>query len=234
MVSFVVFDLDGTLAKVGEPTGAEEVALLKEIEQEGAAIALSSGKPTFYLCGFARQMGLKEAYLIGENGGVLQKGVQLPPPLYRKADIPQVCSRALGQLREKMEKAFPDRIWYQHNETALTPFPAYPEDFPPLRRMLEEFITPEMQISTCEHPDCFDVQYARLSKGEGIRLLSEVSGADPETMIAVGDWVNDYSMFQAVGYSVGIHLPDPARASVNFPTLKEALLHILEKVRQRN
>ena len=131
-----------------------------------------------------------------------------------------------------MEDAFGDRIWYQPNETALTPFPAYQEDFPRIRAMLDGFLKPEMQIAVYEHPDCFDIQFQGLSKGAGIQRLSEVTGISPDDMISVGDYTNDYPMFAATGYSVGIHLPDPDRATAHFATTEEALTHVLEKVRQ--
>ena len=227
----VVFDLDGTLAKVGQASTEETVNLLHKIRESGARIALSSGKPTFYLCAFARQLGLQDAVLVGENGSVIQVGTALPPALYRKAKIPAVTAKALKTLREMMEEEFGDRIWYQPNETALTPFPAYAEDFPRIRKMLDGFLKSEMQIAVYEHPDCFDIQYKGLSKGAGIRRLSEVTGVPAEEMISVGDYTNDYPMFAETGYSVGIHLPDPSRATINFPTTEEALTHILEKVR---
>lgn len=233
MNPFIVFDLDGTLAPLGEGCSQENVSLLKELEKEGARLVISSGKPTYYLCGFARQLGLCDPVLIGENGGVLQMGVALPPPVYKEAKIPHGTRDALKELRRKMEEAFPGRIWYQPNETALTPFPAYKEDFPLIKEMLSSFIQPEMALSVYEHSDCFDIAYAALSKGEGIRLLAEVTGADPKNMIAVGDWTNDYPMFSAVGYSVGIDLPDPTRATVNVKSLNKALLHLLERIRKK-
>ena len=226
----VVFDLDGTLAKVGEATEAENVELLHKIRAAGAQIALSSGKPTFYLCAFARQLGLQDAVLVGENGSVIQVGTALPPTLYRKAQIPAATKEALKTLREILEKEFGDRIWYQPNETALTPFPAYLEDFPKIRTILNGFITDEMELAVYEHPDCFDIQYRHLSKGAGIRRLAEVTGIPPEEMISVGDYTNDYPMFAETGYSVGVHLPDPTRATVNFPTTRDALTHVLQKL----
>jgi len=229
-MTLIVFDLDGTLAKVGKPTEEENVLRLKKLDQLGARIVLSSGKPTFYLCGFARQLGLSHPILIGENGGVLQEGVDLPPRRFQKAALPPKTREALDCLRKKMEEAFPDRIWYQPNETALTPFPAFQEDFAPIRALLEETITPEMCLRVYEHPDCFDVVYSALSKGDGIRLLSQVTQIPPEEMIAVGDWTNDYPMFRAVGYSVGICLPDPEQATVNFSSLREALDHLLARM----
>lgn len=228
----VVFDLDGTLARLGEATEPECVELLRRIRESGARIALSSGKPTFYLCGYARQLGLCDAFLIGENGAVIVEGVGLPPARFEMARLPEKTKKALKELREKMEAAFPDGIWYQPNETALTPFPYRQDIFPPLRKMLEDYITPEMELAVYEHSDCFDVEYSALDKGVGLMSLARITGTPTEEMIAVGDWTNDYPMFRVAGYSVGIRLPEPERASVNFPTLKEALLHILERIKK--
>ena len=200
---FIIFDLDGTLAKTGKAAEEKTVHLLHRLREKGGRIALSSGKPTFYLCGLARQLGLEDAILIGENGGVIQEGVNLPPLYYKEADLPEFTKEALRVLRAKLEKAFPDRIWYQPNRTALTPFPAYQEDFPPIKKMIEEFITPEMNLAVYEHPDCFDIEYNGLSKGEGLRSLSKITGVPTSEMIAVGDWTNDYPMFDLAGYSVG-------------------------------
>ena len=78
MIRLAVFDLDGTLAPLGKPVAPETVALLHQLENTGVRIALCSGKPTYYLCGFARQLGLADPILVGENGAVIQLGVDLP------------------------------------------------------------------------------------------------------------------------------------------------------------
>jgi hydroxymethylpyrimidine pyrophosphatase-like HAD family hydrolase len=131
-----------------------------------------------------------------------------------------------------LEKEFAERIWYQPNETALTPFPHFQEDFPPIKKILDDYITPEMELTVYEHQDCFDIEYSRLSKGEGLRTLSRITGVSVKDMIAFGDWTNDYSMFEVAGYSVGVNLPDPHRATVNFPTIEEGLRHVLERIKK--
>ena len=94
----VVFDLDGTLAKVGESATEETVTLLRKIRETGARIALSSGKPTFYLCAFARQLGIQDAVLVGENGSVIQVGTALPPPFTARRRFPPLPKRHLRRF----------------------------------------------------------------------------------------------------------------------------------------
>ena len=79
MMKLIVFDLDSTLAPVGKGILPETIQMLKEIEKSGIKIAICSGKPTFYTCGLMRQVELEDPILIGENGAVIQFGVDLPP-----------------------------------------------------------------------------------------------------------------------------------------------------------
>ena len=82
MIKLIVFDLDNTLAPVGKGILPETIQMLKEIEKSGIKIAICSGKPTFYTCGVMRQVELDDPILIGENGAVIQFGVDLPPRRY--------------------------------------------------------------------------------------------------------------------------------------------------------
>lgn len=227
MIKLVVFDLDGTLCEIGKEILPETVRQIKKLEESGVRIALSSGKPTFYLCGMARQLGLKEPILVGENGAVLQLGVALPPSVMRVAALPKKTRETLDAMKHRMEREFENRIWYQPNQTALTPFLYHKEDFPPVRRLIEEMIVPESELTFFEHCDCYDVVWDKLTKKEGIRLIAEETGITPSEMVAVGDWTNDYPMFEAVGLSVGIHLPDPDRATVDLPDIQTALRYII-------
>ena len=45
----VCFDLDGTLCAVGKAILPETLALLDQLQQRGVQLALSSGKPIYYL-----------------------------------------------------------------------------------------------------------------------------------------------------------------------------------------
>ena len=84
MIKLVVFDLDKTLAELGKGVTPENIKQLKQLEEKGVRIAICSGKTVYYLCGFMRQLELEHPILIGENGAVIQFGVDLPPKNYYK------------------------------------------------------------------------------------------------------------------------------------------------------
>ena len=67
MLKAAVFDLDGTLCAVGKAILPETLALLEQLQRRGVQLALSSGKPIYYLCGLLRQTGLRDVILMGEN-----------------------------------------------------------------------------------------------------------------------------------------------------------------------
>ena len=102
MIKLVVFDLDGTLAELGQGVTPENLALLKKLEATGVRIAICSGKPTYYLCGFMRQLGLRAPILVGENGAVIQLGVDLPPKEYYVAPYSSGAKRSLRLIRDAL------------------------------------------------------------------------------------------------------------------------------------
>jgi HAD superfamily hydrolase (TIGR01484 family) len=64
----IVFDVDGTLAEIHQPTKLEVSKKLRDLEKLGAKIVLTSGKNVSYLLGFARGIGVRPVFVIAESG----------------------------------------------------------------------------------------------------------------------------------------------------------------------
>jgi HAD superfamily hydrolase (TIGR01484 family) len=222
MKKLFLFDLDSTLAPVGKGMRPEHIQKLQTYERRGVSIAVCSGKPAYYLCGFARQLNLKKAWLIGENGAVVWGGVDLPPTECFRMPFSETAARKLKTLTRLVEDAFSGRIWLQPNEVMLTPFFRDEETRLALRDFFRDRIIPGEGLHIYEQCDCFDVCPEGIDKGIGARFLMERLGCSPEDTVAVGDGSNDYPMFQAAGTSVGIRLPEPDRADFTADTLTEA------------
>lgn len=225
MYKLVVFDLDGTLAELGQGILPENLARLKALEDAGARIAICSGKPTYYLCGFMRQVGLKNPILIGENGAVIQFGVSLPPRDYYVVPYSDAARRSIQRLRHELERALPT-LWYQPNLTALTPFPKDEEEFSKLAACIEAVSGELEDVSLYRHVDCFDVVPNGISKQSGLEHLGNLLHISAEETIAVGDGVNDYPMFAYAGLSIGIQVAESANVSLNVSSIEEALTYI--------
>ena len=232
MVRLIVFDLDGTLAALGKGVEPENLALLHALEEKGARIAICSGKPTYYLCGFMRQVGLKAPILVGENGAVIQLGVDLPPRDYHVAPHSEGARRSIRLLREAFERAVPG-MWYQPNEVGLTPFPRNDAEFDAVQGAIDALESELCDVIVYRHCDSFDITPEGITKKSGLERLGALLGIGAEETIAVGDGVNDYPMFEYAGHAVGIRVKDEGRVDVNFDTANEALEYLLERVENK-
>jgi len=225
-MKLLVFDLDGTLAELGKGILSENIELLKVIEKKGVRIAICSGKPVYYLCGFMRQVGLKCPILIGENGAVIQFGVDLPPEKYYVLPYSKEAKRSIRFLREKIEEVLPN-MWYQPNEVGLTPFPKSEEEFEIITSILERYSNEIEDVDVYRHVDSFDITPKGISKKDGLKYLGELLGISSEEMVSVGDGVNDYPMFEYTGYSIGVNVEDEEKVDLNLKDIKQALVRFL-------
>lgn len=226
MIKLIVFDLDNTLAALGKGILPGDLALLRRLEEKGIRIAICSGKPTYYLCGFMRQVELKEPILVGENGAVIQFGVDLPPRGYHVLPYSEDAKASIRFLRERLEKDVPG-LWYQPNETGLTPFPASEEEFRRVAACIAENQGMLKDVTVYRHVDSFDITPNGITKYDGLARLRQLTGILPEETVAVGDGINDYPMFDYAGLAVGVHVADPAKVHRDFPTATQALEYLL-------
>ena len=230
MFKLIAFDLDNTLAGVGKPVSAGDVELLKKLESAGARIAICSGKPTYYLCGFARQLGLSAPILVGENGGVIQFGVDLPPKQYYTLPCSKAAQRSIELLRRAIVERLPG-MWFQPNITALTPFPTCQGDFDAIEDAISALEGELRDVIIYRHFDSYDIMPQNITKGSGLSYLAELLGVTAADIAAVGDGVNDYPMFEYAGFALGVGLKEPHRAHHNVDTSTQALEYLLEQYR---
>lgn len=227
MKKIAVFDLDNTLCPLGLPITDRNQALLKELEADGMRICIASGKPLYYLTGFLRQLGLAKPLLLGENGACFQEGVDLPPKVRENVALAPETKRVLRVLRDRMEEAIPE-LWFQPNEIMLTPFPKDENEKSIIRRVLSEVLEDDpgkYHLDIYEHCDSFDIVPRKVDKGYGLTVLGRFTGCQPADMIAIGDGVNDYPMFEKAGLSIGIGISG-APIDVSVSSIDEALEYI--------
>ena len=229
MIRLIVFDLDGTLAKLGRGILPGDLALLKQLEDAGARIAICSGKPTYYLCGLMRQVELRAPILVGENGAVIQFGVDLPPKEYYVAPYSPGAKRSLRLIKDMLETAAPD-MWYQPNEVGLTPFPRDESGFDVIQSCLDTLAPQLEDLIIYRHCDCFDIMPDGITKKSGLERLGRLLGIPPEETAACGDGVNDYPMFEYAGLSVGVNVKEPEKVDRNFSSIHKALSFLLKQV----
>ena len=229
MIKLIVFDLDDTLAKLGKGIVQADLIKLKTLEQRGIIVAICSGKPTYYLCGFMRQVELDNPVLVGENGAVIQIGVDLPPKEFYIQEYSLAAQRSMNLLREKITEAIP-AIWYQPNMVGLTPFPANTKEHQIIQDILDTYNSELKDIVVYHHVDSYDITPVGINKKSGMQLLSSILNIVPNEIVAVGNGENDYPMFSYAGLAIGINVPDISKVNQSFKTSSEALDFLLEYV----
>lgn len=174
MHKLIVFDLDGTLAPIGKGMQDEDIVKLRELEAAGYRIAICSGKPTFYLCGFMRQIGLQEPILVGENGAVIQYGVELPPERFYICPHSERAAEQLRRMKERITAVCGNRVWFQPNEVELTPFPKDAEAFELIQELVDEHPEDVDELLVYRQVDCFDFIPRNINKARGLAYLAEL------------------------------------------------------------
>ena len=225
-LKLAVFDLDGTLSPLGKGMTFENMLRLRILEDNGVSVAVCSGKCTYYLCGYLRQVGLRTPLMVGENGAAIQIGIDLPPQHYEILPYDKRFDDARRIVSDFLHERFPD-IWYQPNEIVLTPFPNTETEFDEIAAFLETRKSELQGLDVYRHSDSFDLVPKGSSKKNGLKRLTELLGIEPDEVAAVGDGVNDYSMFEFAGLALGINFPDEKAVDKNFNTIDEALTYCI-------
>lgn len=226
MTKLIAFDLDGTLAEIGKGIRLENLYRLNQLEAQGNRIAIVSGKPVDYLCGFLRQAGLRQPALVGENGAVIQLGVDLPPKVFHILPYSAEAKRSIGHMREQFHTLLPD-MWYQPNQVCLTPFPKNEREFAAIARCLKANAAHLNDVHVYRHADSFDIIPCGVDKYHGMAYLGKLLQIPPEDTVAVGDGVNDYPMFDYAGFAIGVHVAEESRVDINFTDIGQALDYLL-------
>ncbi len=223
MKKMLVFDLDETLAPIGKGMETNDMLALRELENCGYRIAICSGKPTFYLCGFLRQIGLQEPILVGENGAVIQYGVELPPKQFYLCPHSEKAAEQLRRMKERIIAACGKRVWFQPNEVELTPFPQDAEAFELIQGLIDAHPEELDELIVYRQVDCFDFIPKTINKASGLAYLAELEGLTREAFVAVGDGINDVPMFEFAGVSIGIGGKLKYHTTHLFEEIKDAL-----------
>ena len=140
----------------------------------------------------------------------------------------------LEQLKHEISQALGDRVWFQPNLTALTPFLFDENGF----EVVDEILASHKErIASCsikvyKQCDCFDILPKGIDKGAGLSAFLSEEGAKAEEVVSIGDGINDFAMFERSGFSIGVSKSEENRkklqqkASVVFQTAEEALIYV--------
>lgn len=227
-MKYLIFDLDNTLCELGKPILPENVKFLHKLEDKGHKIVICSGKPTYYLTGLARQLGLKDIILIGENGAVIQYGVDIPPTFYKVVGKikPELLVK-FKDLKTKLDKAMPEGYWYQPDEVCFTVFPKNIEAHNKAVEIINSFDFKDASVYI--HPDAIDIMSVDISKQAGIKALMDKENLSTQDIISIGDSKFDEPMFLISSLSYGIKYNHNVTKS--FSSMNECLKYLFKTLK---
>lgn len=230
-IKLIIFDVDNTLAEPNRPIHDRVIHRIKQIEALGTKIALISGKPSAYLCGFARQIGLQTPIICGENGAFINYSSNFPPEKEYINNPGKKEAELLEGLKSVIINEFGKKVWIQPNRVNLTIFPKTRKTKNDLSERLAAFSTKPFfkKLRIYEHSDSIEIVPSKINKGRALRKIKSLEKLKKEEIIAVGNGENDIPMFKEAGISIGINFNN---ATYTFPDIKKALECIIELIQR--
>jgi len=196
-IKLIVFDVDGTIAEPNSPVDRKVSEKLQCFERRGIRIAFASGKNASYLSGLARGIGLADPIIIGENGCIIFYPKELREMILIKKPI------EIRKIETSIVNHFADTIWISPNQVQLTVFPKAKKDMQTLKEYIKNTSCNINYVFTVfEHDDAIDILPAGINKGKALADVRDLVDIKKENVMAVGDSINDISMFEDCGMSL--------------------------------
>ncbi|SMO50956.1 HAD family hydrolase [Melghirimyces algeriensis] len=239
MIEMVVCDLDGTLLDQENRVSKENREALKQAATQGMEICLASGRMQLELDKVSEELDLA-VHGVSQNGSFVQtkNGEQL----HQSTFSTEVALDLFDQTQESglfTIVCFEDVLWTPDKHPyfevvqermfvpilVMTNIREHLKKKPPskfsflgemdhcirLKKALDRYFSEHIQTFISDK-DCLDVVPSGVSKGNGLFVLTQHLGIQPDKVMCFGDAFNDISMFQ------------------RFPTYSYAMVHADEAV----
>jgi len=219
MLQLVAMDLDDTLAKTNQPILAETLELLHQLQQIGIILVLTSGKPAPYLSGLARQSGLENIILMGDNGGVIYFNQEFPPRQPTVLEMASEAAEELLKMRNLMLAEFGETIWIQPNEVTLSIF-GRENNIDKVYDFCDRVFEEEQikYLKNFKTVGALDIIPLNIDKGVGLKLIQQELYIPMENTAVIGDGRNDVPMFLQ------------GEIRITFPKSAEIFRHLYPKI----
>jgi len=187
----LVFDIDSTLCDINKPIEESLVKVIRKLSHN-YQIVFASGKPSSYITGFIRQVGVKDSIIIGENGATIMYNSIFPPQAYYKISVSDKVESHFTLIKQRFLEKFNNKIWFQPNDVNLTIFPLDISKIKEIHDFAKEFET--LFINTYYHKDSVDFTPKGFDKGTAVTILLNKLKIEKENLYVFGDASNDLPM----------------------------------------
>ena len=224
--SGLLIDLDGTLIDSGDRFSPVVAAAIERASKR-IPIAIASGREPDEVSHFARALGL-------QGPQVCDNGASLVDPLtgrsYDHSPMPEAVARRLidsicaeGLTFYAVDNGRMVRSKERFSEWVVTIIAANAGDEAKARYVLDKLASDETTSELSTNPDgtfwYTNFVHAGIDKAHGVRQYARTMGLEPDGLMAVGDGLNDVSMFEQVGLPVAMgNAPDAVKRRARYVT----------------
>lgn len=191
-------DIDGTLT---DGQGAIDHRTLPVLREWPAPVVIATGKSLPYPIGLCHFVGI-EGRVIAENGGVV--ALAETDTLRFEGDREAAAAVADAYVEAGYSlgwRAIDFVNRWRETEIAV----ARDQPLAPL-----ESIASEYGLEVVDTGYAYHVKSPDVSKGQGLEVIADELGIDPEAFLAVGDSENDVSTFEVTGEAIAVANADDA------------------------
>lgn len=221
----LVLDIDGTLTRPGHDTSPAPIdpRIFEPLYQWDAPVILATGKAFPFPIALGQFIGLDRA-VIAENGGIA---------CYRNEMTTIGDGAAATRVRDRLAEAGIDTT---HDRLAL--INRWRETEVAFRREVPradiERVAGEEGLHVVDTGFAYHVKDPGVTKGRALEWIVQQLGVSMHSLVAVGDSVNDVSLFERVGRSFAVANADgPAKDAADTVLTEasaEGLLAVLERI----
>ena len=209
--SGLLIDLDGTLIDSDDRVSPVVATAVKRASKK-IPVAVASGREPDEVSHFARMLGLKGPQVC-DNGARLidpltgRSLYQSPMPEHvSRRLIDSICAAGLTFYAVENGRMVKTKAGFR--EWVVTIIAANAGDEGTARSTLRKLASDETTSELSTNPDgtfwYTNFVRAGVDKAHGVRQYANILGLDPRELMAVGDGLNDVSMFSQVGLSVAM------------------------------
>ncbi len=209
--SGMLIDLDGTLIDTDDRCSPVVARAVRRAAKR-IPVAIASGREPDEVSHFARMLGLQlpqvcdnGARLVDPLTGRSLQDSPMPEPVARGL-IDSICAAGLGFYAVENGRMVKTKDGFR--EWAVTIIAANAGDESTARSLAHKLASDETTTELSTNPDgtFWYVNFVRpgIDKAHGVRQFAETQGLDPRELMAVGDGLNDVSMFNLVGLPVAM------------------------------
>lgn len=189
----LVFDIDNTLCDINKPIIENLVETLRELSNQ-YQIVFASGKPSAYITGLLRQVGIENSIVIGENGATIMYSSTFPPKDYYQITKTKEVITHFDLIKQSFIHEFDNTIWFQPNDINLTVFPLDINKIFDIHKFAKKF--ENASSNTYYHKDSVDFTPKGFDKGTAVAILLKKLKIKKENLYVFGDGSNDLPMLK--------------------------------------